>query len=278
MGLNIKKSIGVLEEFDRKKLKRSLLEPGASPAVADAIIDYIERHHDKFQTTDDIYRYALNQLLEKEPHVAIRYNLKKALLEFGPTGFPFEKYVVEVFKSLGYQTQLDQIIGGWCVDHEVDIILRKDNKLTLVECKFHNVQYYMTKVQVAMYTDARFYDIKKTWHPSNSGEELTPSWVVTNTKFTFEAIKYANCKHMQLLSWDYPQNNSLVDIIDSNGLYPITALFFLTQEQKQLLLNNGIVLCRDIEKQQQKLHELGFSTKDIDKIIERCCGACKKFK
>ncbi len=274
MGFNIKKSSGQLESFDKNKLRRSLTRPGASTATVDAIINYIEKHLDKFPNTSIIYNYALAQLEEKEPHIATRYSLKKALLEFGPTGFPFERYVAELFNHLGYKTVIDQIIGGWCVDHEVDVILKKNNESSFVECKFHNVAYYTTDVQVALYIDARFYDIKKAWH-SDGNEKLGMPWIVTNTNFTFEAIKYSNCKHIKLLGWNYPKHESLADIIDKERLYPITAMVFLNEQQKKLLLDNNIILCRDIEKHISVLKKIGFSQEIIDKMISCCHNTCQ---
>lgn len=275
MGFNIKKGNGHTEKFDKEKLRRSLIGPGASAETADRIIKHIEHNLSHFNTTDDIYKYALDRLQEHEPHIATRYNLKRAMLEFGPSGFPFEKYIVEIFKSKGYRTKLDQIVGGFCVDHEIDIILEKDDESSFVECKFHNVQYYTTDVQVALYVDARFHDLKKTWRPSNRNEVLRLPWIVTNTKFTFEAIKYGNCKHINLLAWNYPKKESLAHIIDQEGLYPITALVFLDRKQKEILLQNGIFLCRDVQKNADQIRKLGISSHDIERIIHSCYAACK---
>ncbi len=276
MPLMIKKVTGELEEFDREKFRRSLLRPGASPELAEKILADVEKNIKKFATTEDIYRYALERLLKENHVIANRYSLKKALLEFGPTGFPFEKFVAAMFAELGYETKIDQILMGWCVDHEVDIILKKNNEYSIVEAKFHNEQYYRTHVQVTLYTEARFHDVKKTWKPAHKDETLTHSWVVTNTRFTYEALKYGNCIGQKLISWDYPEDDNLAHLIDRLHLYPVTVLACLNKRQKKMLIDEGFVLCRDVNKFDKELFKrIGLRGKQVDEFIRECQATCK---
>ena len=267
MSFYIKKTSGEPEEFDAQKLKRSLIIPGASPELADKIVSFVMRNLNNFPTTDDIYKFALDMLSDQNPPVAARYNLKRALLELGPTGFPFEKFFAEILKADGYDVKLNQIVSGWCVDHEIDILYRKDNEQGMIECKFHNIQFYKTDVQVPLYTQARFEDIKKTWTPDNVNEKLTDTWIVTNTKFTYDAIKYANCSGIKMTSWNYPAKDNLARLIDKFGLHPITVLTSLNNKQKQFLMQNGLVLCKDSPSFVLELKHLGFNSKKIDKIL-----------
>jgi len=46
-------------------------------------------------------------------------------------------------------------------------------------------------------------------------------WLITNTKFTTEALKYGECMKIKMTGWLYPQNNSLETIIEKNKAYPI---------------------------------------------------------
>lgn len=270
MDFYIRKSSGELERFDVEKLKRSLARPGAPENIINDIVEHIKNNLSNFKSTDDIYRYALEELIDKHPHIAIRYNLKKALHELGPTGFPFERYVAEIFKSDGYKTEVDQIIKGWCVDHEVDIVLEKNEEYSTVECKFHIGQSYTTDVKVALYTSARFEDILQNWTSINL---LKNCFLVTNTSFTMEAIKFGNCKKINLMSWNYPGEKSLSYLIDKFGLHPITALTSLTRKQKHFLVNNGLVLCRDAYKNIDLFKKLRL--KNIDKIIQDANNASK---
>ena len=65
-----------------------------------------------------------------------------------------------------------------------------------------------------------------------SGKDFT-GWIITNLRFTKNAITYRNFKAMQLLNWDYPYNNSLKDWVDRTGLYPLTSLPSLTKIEKE---------------------------------------------
>jgi Holliday junction resolvase-like predicted endonuclease len=272
MGFFIKKVSGQIEPFDEEKLRRSLQRPGASTYIIDKIIKHIKNNLDKFPTTEDIYKYSLDRLIEGNPSIASRYNLKKALLEFGPTGFPFEKYIAEIFKAKGYKIKLNQIVKGWCVDHEIDIIVKKENENSMVECKFHNEQFYETNVKVPLYTNARFHDIEKTWTKDSKEDRLTNTWVFTNTKFTYEAIKYGNCVGMRLTSWNYPHEANLARLIDELGLHPITSLTSLNRNQKKHLMENGLILCKDVQKYSSEIREVHAN---FDKIINEAERTCR---
>lgn len=262
----IRKSSGTLEQFDPEKLRRSLLIPGTNPHTADAIVAYVRKNIQHFRSSEDIFRYALDQLKEENPHSATGYNLKQALLDFGPTGFPFEKFVAEIFTAQHYQTQLNQIRSGWCVDHEIDVIVHKDQEYALVECKFHTVQSYVTHVQVPLYIQARFQDIQQSWQPPYPEARLGHPWIVTNTNFTYEAIKYGNCKKIKLLAWGYPKGQGLAHLIDSLHLYPLTAIPYLNQHEKKMLIGQGMTLCKHVAENTLQLHKMGLQDAVIHKV------------
>src|SRR5438105_14193855 len=113
MTFYIKKSSGEVEPFDIEKLRRSLRRPGAPSQLSEEIISYIKENISHFKSTDDIYRFAIDRLKQENPPIAARYNLKKAIHEFGPTGFPFEQFIARIFQTMGYLTKTDQIIQGW---------------------------------------------------------------------------------------------------------------------------------------------------------------------
>ena len=275
MDFYIKKSSGELQRFDAGKFKRSLTRPGADKELVEKIIHDVEKDLVNFKTTRDIYKFALSKLKYKNPPVAARYNVKRAIIEFGPSGYPFEKYVGKILEQEGYKVKVNQIIRGSCIDHEVDLVVQKDSEHFMVECKFHNNQIYKTDVQVTLYTDARFHDIKKNWKPETNQDKLHSTWVFTNTRFSSEAIKYGNCAGMLLTGWDYPKNNNLAHLIDKHGMHPITALTSLTKKQKQYLVKHGLVLCRDADKYRELLKNLHLSLDKIDKIVREAELTCR---
>lgn len=264
--------------FDVEKFRRSLVRPGTSTTLVDNIIKDAQKNYQNFKTVDDIFNFALERLKDKEPHIAARYNLKRSLLFFGPTGYPFEKFIAEILNAQGFETETNLIVKGWCVDHEIDIIAKKNTENFMVECKFHNELNYKTHVQVPLYTEARFHDIKKTWTPDSPQHTLMHTWIFTNTTFTYEALKYSNCIGIRLTSWDYPKEYNLANLIIKFDLYPITAVTSLTKEQKQLFINAGFVLAKDIEKNIHILKKSGLNDFEIKELIDTCKLLCRHSK
>ncbi len=101
-------------------------------------------------------------------------------------------------------------------------------------------------------------------------------WVITNTRFTSDAIQYGNCIGLKLIGWDYPDNGSLRNQIDSLGLYPITCLTKLTKYEKQMLLDNKILLCREICRNDEILLQVGIKPSRIKAVQQEGLQLCRK--
>lgn len=250
----IVKSSGEVEEFSSEKVYSSIKKAGVSEEVASKLTSEVANKAEELKTTDDVHRYVFENLKTVHLPFADRYNLKHAILDLGPSGFPFEKYVGKLFEKLGYGVNLDQILQGECITHEVDLILTKDDRTSLVEAKFHNKSGIKTSVQVSLYVKSRFDDIAAG--PFGKQNDLDQMWIVTNTKFSSDATTYANFKQIRLLGWDYPAGESLGRLIDIHKLHPVTALSLLNFDQKQNLINDGIVLCADISESNQRVVDL----------------------
>jgi len=204
----IKKSSGKKEEFNIKKLHLSLRKSGANSKLIEQIIEEIKKQ--KLRSTKTIHQFVTQILTKKSPSVAARYNLKRALMELGPTGYPFEQFVAHIFTAQGYETMTNQIINGNCVDHEIDITAKKANKHFMIECKFHNRIGLKTNIKVILYIQSRFEDVRIEWEQKpRDSHEFHRAWVVTNTRFTSKAIKYAECMDIKLLGWKYPKNQGI---------------------------------------------------------------------
>ena len=198
-------------------------------------------------STKKIYQLAFGLLKKQSRHLAGKYKLKQAIMELGPSGFPFEKYVAEIFKFQGYTVKIGEIVKGLCVNHEIDVIAEKGNQHFMIECKFHNLPGTNCDVKIPLYIQSRFKDVEQQWKSiPGHGTKSHQGWVVTNTKFTGDAIQYGLCVGLHLLGWDFPNGNSLREQIDASGLYPLTSLTTLTLHEKQLLLDKKIVLCKEI--------------------------------
>src|SRR5437899_282437 len=120
----VTKASGEQEPFSIKKFQRSLRKSGATPEAIQSITDFV-LHNPEMNSTKEIYTYAFNQLQKYSPPAAARYNLKSALTNLGPTGYPFERFVAELFKHKGFEAIVGQIVPGFCVTHEIDVVLSK---------------------------------------------------------------------------------------------------------------------------------------------------------
>ncbi len=268
MSFYITKRSGEQELFNIKKFRASLARAGAPPEIIDTISQDIEQHTE-LHSTQDIYSYALQKLKKLRKPSAARYSLKRALAELGPAGFPFERYIAELYNQMGYEVANDQIAKGFCVEHEIDVIARKDDRVLLIECKFHTVLSLKSDLKIALYVQARHADIEKQWQQTPyQGKEVRESWVVTNTKFTSVVLRYATCAGLKLLGWNYPEHKPLPDLINEIGLHPITALTTLKRRQKLELVKEGLVLCKDIKKYVGAMRHIGMTPMQIDLAIE----------
>lgn len=259
----IAKADGTEEEFSPEKLLSSLKRSGAEESAAQQVAEEVERGLYPGITTGEIYHRAFARLREARRGLAARYSLKRAILDFGPSGFPFEAYIAEIFRAEGFEAQTDQMVKGECVEHEVDVVASRAGETWYVEAKFHNSAGYKTDLKTVLYVRARMDDIGK-------GKGM----VVTNTKFTSVAVEYSRCKGLELLGWEQPHGASLQDRIDSAKVYPITALTTLTGKQKTALLAERVVLCNDLRRQEEALGRAGVSGKKTAAVLDEAASLC----
>lgn len=272
----IKKYSGEYQVFDINKLINSLRRSKADENHVQEIAREVQGLIEEGMTTKKIYQLAFKMLKSRSRVSASKYKLKKALMELGPSGFPFEKFVGKLFKSEGFKTEVGVIVQGNCVQHEVDVIAQKDNKHYMIECKYHSDQGRFCNVKIPLYIHSRFLDVERQWeHHKGHESKLHQGGVYTNTRFTTDAIQYGTCVGLLLTSWDYPQGNGLKDRIDKAGLHPLTALTSLTKSEKVQLLNKGIVLCKELVKNPGFLGQIGISNPRRKKILEDSKELCR---
>lgn len=272
---DIIKSSGEKVKFSLDKLRTSLNRTGAEKQIVDQILDKVRDELYQGISTKEIYNRAFSLLKKKKSYLASKYKLKKAIYELGPTGFPFERFVSAILSYSGYKTIVGEVLQGKCVKHEIDVIAHKKNETTIIECKFHGEQGLNCNVKIPLYINSRYQDVKTHWNTNpKNGTILTKGWVVTNTRFTKDALQYGKCCGLYLLSWDYPKNDGLKDRIDRLGLYPITVSTLLTNREKQFLLSRDVVLCRELLHDKFYLDHLGVSDIRKEKIFNEISLLC----
>src|SRR3989338_6047321 len=202
---NVLKAGGSTEPFNEGKIRLSIKRAGIPQNLVENVVAHVKSKLYENIPTSEIYKH-ITEFLEKSPSpfYKTKYSLKQAIMDLGPTCYPFEDYVSEILKMEGYQTQVRQILEGRCVSHEIDIIAEKDGQKILIEAKFHNSPGTRSDVHVSLYTKARFDDLKDKYN-------FTQGWIVTNTKVTTDGVQYALCNEKKILAWNYPQTGNLKD-------------------------------------------------------------------
>lgn len=273
--VTIVKANGEKEIFSETKLRASLDRSGATSDVVNEIIDEIIPTLKDGMTTQEIYTEAFKLLKKREKkEVAARYSLKRALVEFGPTGFPFEKFVAEIFKAKGYKTETGLMIEGECTTHEIDVLAWNDKEFYVLEAKFHHDLGFRNDLKVALYVKARLDDL----HATGFGERFSDKMehhcgIITNTSFTTNAHRYASCAGVDLIGWAKPRGASLQDLIEETGLHPLTCLTTLSKSEKEKILDQGKVLCRELEDH-EILKSIGMSPAKIGVVREEMAKLC----
>jgi hypothetical protein len=237
--ISVLKASGEREPFSEKKVKAALKRVSVDKKLADKIVSQVRTELYDGIPTSEIYGKVFSLLRRHRPPKAVRYNIKRALIDLGPSGYPFEKFIAGVLAREGYKTKTNQIIRGRCVSHEIDVVAEEDSRRCMIECKFHNRQGICSDIKDALYVYARFLDVKKSFDEC---------WLVTNTKVSSQVRKYGKCVGLKVISWDYPKKGNLFNIVDRGGLYPVTALDSIGTFHKRRLLESGFVFCRDLDK------------------------------
>lgn len=299
--MQIKKADGSVEPFDLKKLTAALRHAGAEPHVAEEIATHVtticeERFKNEAVKTDEIYHLAFRQLKNISRSAALKFSLKRALLEIGPSGFPFEEFIAALWRRQGYTAVTGQIVYGSCVSHEVDVIAWKPNELVMIEAKYHSDSGSRTDLKTALYVKARYDDIRQQeftlksfdltsvadasltdmhlfekgsqYVQSEMSQRLTEGWLITNTHFSDTAITYANCNNLKVMSFDYPEGSSLQELVIEHSLYPITCLTTLNSAEKKKLISENIILCRTLYEKSESLKDFGFTKEKTFQVLE----------
>lgn len=273
--ITVTKASGERDVFKVDKLRRSLKHSGAGDEVIEHIVmDITSSLHDGI-TTQEIYKRAFALLRKNSRSTAARYKLKNAIMELGPSGYPFERFVAKILEHQGFRTKVGIIVQGHCVQHEVDVVAEKEDKHFMVECKHHSEQGGQCNVKIPLYIHSRFRDVEQQWK-SHPGHETMfhQGWLYTNTRFTGDAIRYGNCAGLMLIGWDHPANGSMKEQIDISGLHPLTCLTTLTKDEKNTLLAGNKVLCMELCDQPGLLSPMGISETRQRAILKEAHELC----
>ena len=274
--MKIVKHSGAVVNFNPEKLTESLIKSGADAYTAEAIMKEITKEIYEGISTKNIYKKAFSLLKKHTNSHAARYNLRAAIEMLGPEGFYFERYIARLFEAEKYETKTNIVLQGNCVMHEIDILIKKNNVISMVECKFHGGREAASDVKVPLYVFSRFNDLRENNYTLFSNKEkINNCWIVTNTRFTADAIAFAECSGINLLSWDYPEKRSLKSRNNHDCLYPVTCLTTLTKAEKEKLLLLDVILVKELVDNRVDLKEIGISSGRIKNVLKEVAELCK---
>jgi len=267
----IVKSTGETENFNKEKLRGGLRRAGVPSHLVDRISNAVAERVKNGTTTRQIASLVNEQLKRESRAHMYRYTLREGLLKLGPAGFQFEKYVGSILNAYGYGTSYPEELHGACVDHEVDIMAKKDGKTIMVEVKFRNDFDYFVKLRDVMAAWTRFQDL-------NDGAKLGKCpkfdslWIVTNGKISSRSMKFGECKGIRLLGWNYPKDESFAHFVDHTALYPVTVLHELNSRELSSLSDRGLMLCRDLATRtpKQLARAAGLQVGRAETILRNC--------
>jgi hypothetical protein len=271
MSVSIVKASGQSEDFDIRKLADSLIRSGASEEIAMEIARKVAAQITPRLRTKHIFRMARRLLRKYNRAADMRYSIKRAIYDLGPAGYQFEQYFARIMREYGYSVEVNRILAGYCVTHEVDVFATKQDAGFVIECKYHSNGGIPTDVKTALYIYSRFTDIKKAYE-SSPGNPITiqQGWLVTNTRCSADAIKFAECMGIRIVSWRYPQKESLERMIENKRLYPATILTSVKRNILDILFRNKFILAKDIaDIDQQTFAARSGLEPEIARILKR---------
>lgn len=269
----IVKADGTIQEFDPARLVSSLVRSGAGQHTAERIASTVTESLVPGISSKEVYAKAFALLRKEARPVAARYALRRALLELGPTGHPFEDFIAHLFTAEGWEVETRKFIQGKCVLHEVDFYGSRKNgtEFMAAELKYHNDPGYKTDLKVALYVKSRFDDIFNC-DPKTRNCPIDRGVLVTNTKFSSDAIAYAQCAGVELLGWSFPANDSLFMRMSRSKIYPITALTSLSRSEKLLLIGDGVIAVDQLLRQPRALDPLRLPPEKVGEILAEAEG------
>lgn len=275
MTIYVVKHSGEREPFDAEKIRRTAMRAGASADVAEAVAAEVAAQAYDGMSVKAVQKLAKQLLKKREPHTAARYDLKDAIMRMGPAGFPFETYFAELLRDYGYTAQLRQGVRGACAVHEIDVVAEKDGQRLMIECKYHNEPGIRTNLKPALYTYARFLDLREG-AKKGACPRFDGAWLVSNTKFSTDALDYADCMGVRVTGWAAPQDG-LSAMIEERRLYPITILPSLNRQAKERFAAANLMLARDLvaHPAQELAAKVRLPRDYLERLAAEARGICR---
>lgn len=265
---------GRSEEFDPLKIVRTLTRMGAPQGVAEEIAEDLGDRIEEGMTTKEIYEMAVGELEAHKEIVEFRLDLRDGLARIG-SGLHFEEYVRLLLEEYGYKVTGNIVVQGACVTHEVDGIAERDGETLYVEMKHHSVLERYTPFEVTLAAKAKLDDLKEGCEKGLNDCNFDRALIVTNTRLTKHAQRYAECVGIEHFGWNTPRGRGLDWFIEEKKLYPVTILRSLTEVERDQIYARKILTLKQLVDTNP--NDVGLPETRVRKLIDEthrvftCC-------
>lgn len=272
MTVFVKKFDGTDEVFNREKVIQTCIRMGATRDIAEIIVNKIESKIYNGIETKKILEMVFRFLRKYKPSAKNHIDLRRALslLKSKPD---FELFIQSLFKEHDYEVLKNQIIKGKCVEHEVDGIVKKNDKTYIIEVKHHFDYHTPIGLDISRISRAVFEDATEGFELGLNKIRIDSSIIVSNTKLSGHARRYADCRGIKHMCWSSSHEFDLQSMIKEKKLYPITYLKDLKTSVREKLVSTEVIFLKDLIKKNPKT-----LSKEINVPIETILSLIKRAK
>ena len=267
--VKIVKMNGETDDFSREKVIRSCERAGATHELCAQIADAVDAKVYDGMHTREVLKIIHSMLKVEDKSSAVRYGLKDAISKLDPEFHEFEFFVARLLECEGYKTQRspEPKVEGRCIDHEIDVVAKNGSGIAIVECKHHYRDRTFTGLDVPMRQWARLDDIVAGYREKRKNSiNATCAWVVTNTKYSMHACRYAGCRRVKLIGWNYPRGDGLNEIIEKHRAYPLTMTGLSRADRENLVANRIFNVLDFLHADDVLLRRIGFEESRVRRV------------
>lgn len=242
---HVTKADGSLQPFDPGKVRRTLRNLGLGAGDADRVADEIEESVPDGMKTAAVLRMIRARARAVRPAVRHRTDLRRALALLRPKP-DFEEFVRVLLREHGYRVQAGCVLAGRCGEHEVDAVASKDGATIFVEVKHHASHHRMTGLDEGRIARAIVEDLQEGFRSGRCTVSIDGALIVCNTKLSEHAKRYAACRGIGHIGWDYPAEQNLRAMIEETQSYPVTIVSGVGPSASTRLAAAGVFTAKQV--------------------------------
>ncbi|KAF5073455.1 hypothetical protein DSECCO2_191060 [anaerobic digester metagenome] len=242
---HVTKVNGARQPFDRGRVQRTLRNMGVGAEDAERIAHEIEESVPDGVKTATVLRMIRSRAKAVRPAAGHRTNLRRALglLRSKPD---FEEFVRVLLREHGYRVETGCVLAGLCGEHEVDAIAERDGATIFVEVKHHASHHGVTGLDEGRIARAIIEDLQEGFRAGRCTVSIDGALIVCNTKLSGHAKRYATCRGIGHIGWDYPEEQNLRTMIEKTQSYPVTIVTGVSRSVSARLAAAGFVTAKQV--------------------------------